>query len=77
MMSSEENETGHANFGVLINQLCPDQKSLVRNIERIDKKIVNVTNGIKFLETCIIENLLPNFTDIYIYIYIYTQVKCV
>ena len=68
MMSSVENETGHANFGVLLNQLGPNQKSLVRNIERLDKKIVNINNGVKFLQTCIIEKLLPNFTDIYIYI---------
>ena len=68
-MSTEEDETSRTNFGFLLNQLPPDQKSLVRYIEKIDQKIVNATNGVKFLKSCIDEDLLPKFTDIYIYIY--------
>ena len=66
-MFSEENETSRTNFGFLLNQMPPDQKSLVRYIEKIDKKIVNATNGVKFLQACIDEDLLPKFTDIYIF----------
>ena len=40
-MSTEEDETSRTNFGFLLNQLPPDQKSLVRYIEKIDQKIVN------------------------------------
>ena len=68
MSDCTQDETSRTNFGVLLNQMNPDHKSLVRNIERIDKKIVNASNGVKFLQTCINEDLLPKFTDIYIYI---------
>ena len=57
-------------FGILLSQLTPQAKALTRKLEREEKKLVNCTSGVSFLKTCINENLLPKFTDIYIYIYI-------
>ena len=56
------------NFGELI-YLQPDNvKKLLRKIENIEKKLANARVAILFNETCLNENILPNFTNIYIYI---------
>ena len=47
-----------------LNQLPPEKKSLTRKLERLQKQQINCSLGVKFLETCINEGLLPNFTDI-------------
>ena len=66
-MFEDSNETGHS-FGVLLNLLQPNIKSIARKIEKAQLKWVSCSYGVTFLNTCISENLLPKFTDIYIYI---------
>ena len=70
-MSSDDDKISRESFGVLLNSLNPENKSRVRHLERLDRKIVNCSYAVKFNKTCINENLLPKYTDIYIYIYIY------
>ena len=59
------------NIGNLIFNLPTQSKKLVRNIEKCNKKIVNNLYAKAFNETCINENILPNYTNIYIYIYMH------
>ena len=60
------------NFGQLLFLLNNEVlKNQIRSIEKINKRIINIKNGIHFNEICIQEGLQPNFTNIYIYIYIY------
>ena len=49
------------------------QKSrrLLRNIENIEKKLINCQLAAVFNETCLNEDILPIYTNIYIYIYVY------
>ena len=57
-------------FGALLHSLNDDLlKNKIRSIEKLNKKIVNIKNGIRFNETCIKEGLHPKFTNMYIYIY--------
>ena len=51
-------------LSVSLNQLQPHGKALTRKLERLKKQEVNSSLGVKFLETCLNEGLLPNFTDI-------------
>lgn len=57
-------------FGELLFQLSPDAKKIVRGIEALNQKIINTEYAVIFNETCLKENLLPVYTNIYIYIYI-------
>ena len=54
-------------IGQLIFDL-PDEKKKIRRIEKINKKITFVKSSLVFNRTCIKENLLPKYTNIYIYI---------
>ena len=65
------------NFKMAISELIltlpPDTKSLIRSIEKTTRKIINTQLSPVFNKTCIQENLLPAYTNIYIkdeYIYI-------
>ena len=44
-------------------------KKLIRKIENLEKKLANARVAILFNKTCLNENILPKFTNIYIYIY--------
>jgi hypothetical protein len=61
-------------LGNLIFDFSVPIKSLIRRIEKNNKKVVNKKYSLVFNETCIKEKLLPNYTDIYIYIYIYIYI---
>ena len=65
-MALDEAKIDRQSFGCLINNLSPEIKSKVRNLEKINRKIINCSYAVKFNETCIKEDLLPNYTDIYI-----------
>ena len=56
-------------IGDLVFAHPPEERSIVRNIENIRKKINNCENAVVFNSVCIKENLLPKYTNIYIYIY--------
>ena len=59
------------NFGdLLFARNCDPLKNEIRKIEQINKRIVQIKNGIYFNNICLKEGLHPKFS-IYIYIYIY------
>ena len=60
------------NIGQLLNLLDNVNKNYVRKLEKLNKSFVNNKYGIYFNKICIDEELLPNYTNIYIYIYIYS-----
>ena len=60
------------NFGELIYQQPENIEKLLRKIENLEKKLANARVAIFFNKTCLNENILPKFTNIYIYIYIFT-----
>ena len=58
------------NFGNLLHLLQDEERKVVRNIESLEKKLINNKFAVIFNEMCIKENLLPTYSEIYIYIYI-------
>ena len=50
----------------LMLTLPPDTKSLIRSIEKTNRKIINTELSLVFNKTCIQENLLPAYTNIFI-----------
>ena len=55
------------NFGELLH-LHPEYiKKQLRKIENLELKLANARVAIVFNKTCLNENLLPTFTNIYIY----------
>ena len=57
------------NYGQYINQFPPNTIRVIREFERIQKKICRHKMSIMFNEFCINEEMLPKYTYIYIYIY--------
>ena len=45
-----------------------NEKIAFRKIERLQNKIIKLKCNLQFNETCIINKLLPTYTNIYIYI---------
>ena len=58
------------NYGQYINQFPPNTIKVIREFERIQKKICRHKMSIMFNEICINEEMLPIYIYIYIYIYI-------
>ena len=58
------------NFGELIFNFPCNIRSKIRYLEKLEKKLVKANIAILFNRTCIKENILPKFTDIYITNYI-------
>ena len=56
-------------FGELLYLQPEIIKKQLRKIESIENKLANGEVAIVFNKTCLNENLLPTFTNIYIYIY--------
>ena len=54
------------NIGNLIFTLPAWQKTLVRKTEKENKKIANTESSLVYNTTCLKENLLPTYTNIYI-----------
>ena len=57
------------NYGQYINQFPPNTIKVIREFERIQKKICRHKMSIMFNEICINEEMLPKYTYIYIYIF--------
>ena len=55
-------------LGNLIFDLTSEQKTLIRTIEKLQKKREKAKNAVIFNKTCIQEDILPKYTNIYIYI---------
>ena len=58
------------NYGQYLNQFPPNTIKVIREFERIQKRICRHKMSIMFNEICINEEMLPKYTYIYIYIYI-------
>ena len=58
------------NFGEFLHLHPENIKKRIRKIENLENKLANARVAIVFNKTCLNENLLPTFTNIYIYIYI-------
>ena len=67
--SRAENTRDTYNYGQYINQFPPNMIKVIREFERIQKKICRHKMSIMFNEICINEEMLPKYTYIYIYIY--------
>ena len=57
-----------ANFLFLFNQ---ETRKLIRYIENIEKKLINCQLAVVFNETCLNEDILSIYTNIYVYIHQY------
>ena len=58
------------NYGQYLNQFPPNTIKVIREFERIQKRICRHKMSIMFNEICINEEMLPIYIYIYIYIYI-------
>ena len=59
------------NYGQYLNQFPPNTIKVIREFERVKKKICRHKISIMFNEICIDEEMLPKYTYIYMYIYMY------
>ena len=57
------------NYGQYINQFPPNTIKVIREFERVQKKICRHKMSIMFNEICINEEMLPKYTSIYLSIY--------
>ena len=56
------------NLGKLLNLVTNVTKVKIRRLEKLHKSLITNAYDIIFNRTCMNERLLPNFTNIYIYI---------
>ena len=70
--SRAESTRDTCNYGQYINQFPQNTIKVIREFERIQKKICRHKMSIMFNEICINEEMLPKYT----YIYIYTCMYC-
>ena len=54
------------NFANFLFVFSQETRRLIRNIENIDKKLINCQLAVVFNETCLNEDILPIYTNIYI-----------
>ena len=51
-------------IGDLIDNATDTAKCIVRSLEKLQKKLANARNAVVFDQTCILNGLLPNYTNI-------------
>ena len=61
-------------LGNLLHPLSAELKRDVGELEKFSLKLAKSECSVLFNGTCLSENLLPNYTKIYIYIYIYIYI---
>ena len=62
--NASQNAFNAPTIGELLHQLSVFNKSLVRKLEKCNKKLIQNKYDILFNETCINEELLPKYTNI-------------
>ena len=67
--SQAESTRDTYNYGQYLNQFLPNTIKVIREFERIQKKICRHKMSITFNEICINEEMLPKYTYLYMYIY--------
>ena len=74
MVDDDRNRSTSINLGNLLFSLNPEERSLVRSLEKLYRKKIQSAFNVTFNRACLEENLLSNYTEyIYIYIFISTQ----
>ena len=71
-MDSDLSETRRVetlNLGELLYSVEIGTRILIRKLEKLIKKCVNLKFNVLFNQVCINEKLLPKYTNIYIYLY--------
>ena len=63
------------NYGQYINQFPPNTIKVIREFERIQKRICRHKMSVMFNEICINEEMLPKYTYIHIYIVLFGLVQ--
>ena len=66
-VSRAESTRDTYNYGQYLNQFPPNTIKVIREFERIQKRICRHKMSIMFNEICINEEMLPKYTYIYIY----------
>ena len=51
-------------FGILLYSLQTEERSSIRKIEKISKKLISAQFAVIFNNVCLQENLLPKYMDI-------------
>ena len=74
MIAYERSESAWDNFGKFPHQFQPETNTLIRKLKRILIKLYRQNLSLLFNETCLNEQLLPNYTHTHIHIYIYVCV---
>ena len=54
----------------ILRTSSPELKKAFREAERLQERIIKLKTHLKFNKTCLINNLLPTYTNIHICIYI-------
>ena len=67
-VSRAESTRDTYNYGQYLNQFPPNTIKVIREFERIQKRICRHKMSIMFNEICINEEMLPKYTYIYIYV---------
>ena len=57
-------------LGSLIFNLPPERRKSVRELEKVSVKLIKQKCSLLFNSTCLKEDILPTYSNIYIYIYI-------
>ena len=57
-------------LGEIIFQFNNNIKIIIRQLDKLERKQIKATMVFQINRTCINENTLPRFTNVYIYIYV-------
>ena len=59
-------------LGSLLFNLPAERRKCVRELEKISTKIIREKCSLLFNSTCLKEDILPKYTNIYIYIFLFS-----
>ena len=54
-------------FGKLLSLCDENSRKTIRNLEKLEKKVISSNFGVKFCEVCLNEGLHPSFTNVRTY----------
>ena len=55
-------------FGQLLFTIPPEKRLIIRNYEKLNKKLIKNKWSKQFNETCLKENILPTYSNLVLYI---------
>ena len=74
MMAYEMSESARYNFGKFVHQFQPENKTLIRKLERILIKLNRQNVSLLFNQTRLNERLLPNYTQDVCLIFVFDNI---